>query len=102
MRCPTGCALGWVCDTVGDMSTKPSVITRQETKPGVYRYEIDGAEFIKSSKVLYTHATVYFVNDYAAGPSWPLTMHKNSATMLAAPARKHSWSKVDVIEITPI
>lgn len=81
---------------------KPSVITRQETKPGVYRYEIDGAEFIKASKVLYTHATVYFVVDYAAGPSWPLTMHKNRQAMLNAPDKKHSWSKFDVIEITPV
>lgn len=81
---------------------KPKVITRQETSPGVYRYEIDGAEFMKSSKTLYTHATVYYVKDWAVGDSWPLTMHKNRQTMLKAPVNKHGWSKVDVIEITPV
>lgn len=84
---------------------KPKTITRQKISPGVYRYEIDGQEFIKSGKVLYTHATVYYVNDWKSGHCWPFTMHKNLQAMLKAPDRKYGkrgWVKADVIEITPI
>lgn len=83
-------------------NTPPKVITRQEISPGKYRYEIDGAEFMKSSTVLYTHATVYYVKDWAVGDCYPLTMHKNRQTMLKSPDRKCGWDKFGTIEITAI
>lgn len=91
-----------MCYGLGMPNPQPKVITRQEISPGVYRYEIDGAEYMKASKVLYTHATVYYVNDWKAGDCYPLTTHKNRQTMLKAPQNKCGWVKVGVIEITPI
>ena len=81
---------------------QPKVITRAEISPGVYRYEIDGAEFMRRSTVLYTHASVYYVRDWKAGDCYPLTMHTNRQTMLKSPERRNGWIKITALEIRPV
>jgi hypothetical protein len=70
-------------------------ITRTVNENGTYRYEIDGKVIYVASKVLYTHASTYAVND-----STPVLFHKTEgAAGRAKGYPKEGWVKTAVLEI---
>jgi hypothetical protein len=72
-------------------------ITRTTNANGTYRYEIDGQVAYKASKVLYTHASTYSVNDHAAGMTYPALFHKTeNAANKATGYRNNGWIKTGV------
>lgn len=70
-------------------------ITRTTNPNGTYRYDVDGQVFTKASKVLYTHATSYAVNQ-----STPVLFHKTeNAANRAKGYPTSGWVKTATIVI---